>query len=457
MLQAQTKSQARSALGPYWRSAIVCLLILAGYIAIISLLHTETAVRATAPPWFSWLRLPRLRTRGQCVFLVIPLLVFAGWMGIVRYWDEGPDVHPGLLAFLFVLLMNASVACMDGSLAAIWRPFESQSEYESDVAHVHGVAIFLRDYVKNLPAYSIHARTHPPGAVLLLYFVAQLIGPGVSTAAWAAVAITASAVVPFYLLARRIAGHRTAVIAVALYAVTPSLVLFGATSMDGVFLAPLMWSVYFLERTISGRKMIHAVAAGICVAISLMFTYATVCVIAMMLIYVLLESVKSAISLIISGIVVVALLGALRFFTGFDYLACLARGRFYDHYSMHTFGMSGGRYLDISFSNLIAFLIGVGLPAVVLWGRQTVGSLKMRSSADRLNLALVVSVLGFSFGHLFTHETERIWLFFIPPVLLAAASWIAQHENARVRLLDWAMCLAFAQTWLMQVFLSTIW
>jgi hypothetical protein len=60
-----------------------------------------------------------------------------------------------------------------------------------------------------------------------------------------------------------------------------------------------------------------------------------------------------------------------------------------------------------------------------------------------------------SFGHLFTHETERIWLIFIALAQLPAAEWIAHQDEPR--LLDWALCVAFAQTWLMQIFLFTIW
>jgi hypothetical protein len=122
---------------------------------------------------------------------------------------------------------------------------------------------------------------------------------------------------------------------------------------------------------------------------------------------------------------------------------------------MRTFSISFGRYLDISFSNLIAFLIGVGLPAMVLWGRETIESLKRRTSADRFNIALVISVLFFSFARLFTHETERVWLFFVPLALIAAASWIARRGDGR--LLEWTMCLSFVQTWLFQLLLFTIW
>lgn len=469
MLVSPTKIRQRAAiLGPYWRAVGGCIVALAGYVAIIKAFHTETAQRATAPPWYAWLRVPPVGLPGQAVFLILPIVVFAGWLAFAwRISRSGVSRAVTLLGgFAGVLLMNVSVSMMDGNPDAIWKPFDRPgAEYFYDVPAIKSVGSFLRSYVDHPLSFSVHTRTHPPGAVLLLYFVARLLGPSVVAAAWAAVVITATAVVPFYLLARRLAGERIANLALALYVVTPSLVLFGATSMDGVFLVPLLWSIYFVQRTINERGWLLAVAAGISVTISLMFSYVTVCVGAMMLIYAALKLAANprsfahvAGSLAICAIMIMALLGTLFRFTGFNYLTCLQTSRLYDHFSMRTFSLSFGRYLDISVSNLLAFLIGVGVASLVLWGRQSLDSIRLRSDLDRFNIALMASVLIFSFAGLFTHETERIWLFFMPPALIAAATWIAcRADEEQKQLLDWSLCVAFAQTWVFQLVLFTIW
>lgn len=495
-------------LRPYWRGLALCAILLAGYIAIIMALHTETAARSTAPPWYSWLRFPPTRTRLQSIFLVVPAIVFAAWVLTLRRMLGDPtlptlpspgtadrrspgegqgggfvgqslfDPHPcpppaytgrgkyiPLIAFLFVIAINATTAMMDGTLKAIWKPFDwPGSEYFSDVPAVKAIAPFLRGYIANLWHYSIHTRTHPPGAVILLYLIGRSIAPGIAVAAWCAIIITATAIIPFYLLSRRLAGRRVAILAVGLYALAPSLVIFGATSMDGIFLAPLIWSMYFLERTISERRLIHAILAGGVLSISLFFSYVTVCVVAMMLVYAILKCIQTpsqAIRIVgllsASAAVIFASFAILYLLTGFNYLACLHMSRHYDHYAMRTFTISFGRYIDISLDNLMAFLVGVGLPVVVIWCRKTTESIHIRTDIDRFNLAAVISILVFSFVRLFTHETERVWLFFIPPAMLAAASWIAARQRDERPLLEWAMCLLFAQTWLFQLLLFTIW
>ena|GEM_PF-2162858 len=512
-------------LGQYWRGVAACAVLLGAYIALIMLLQTETARRSTAPPWYSWLRLPPTRTRWQSALLALPAVAFAGWAGVVRRLIARPvpQALTLLSAFSFVLAINVTTAMMDGSPKAIWKPFDwPGSEYFSDVPAVRGVGQFLHGYVQNLYRYSIHARTHPPGAVLVLYFVARALGPGIAKAAWSAVLITATGVAPFYLLVRRLASRHTASIALALYAAAPSLVLFGATSMDGVFLVAMLWSTYFLHRAIVQPGMVNSIVAGIVLAASLMLSYVTVCVGVMMFLYAILELAagrkqigrgvrdtfgkassspppvfrgrarvgvswanrrstptpalplstggggnslrqvsptlgRVAGSFAVCAIVIALCLAILYGLTGFNYLACLRASRFYDHYAMRTFHISFLRYLDISFSNLIAFLIGVGFPVLVLWWKQTIHSLIPRTPADRFNLAGVASVLIFSFAGLFTHETERIWLFFAPVGLLAAASWIGRAGSMQRRLLEWTMALTFMQTWLMQLLLFTIW
>ncbi len=441
--------------------------LLGAYIAVIHLLHTETAMRATGAPWFSWVRWPPTKTVRDVPWVVGPVVVYYFWAGFIRRMVKRPEMPAAMVvvgAFIGVLGMNAAVAMMDGGVAAIWKPFDSPSEYFSDVGAVRDVKSFLHSYVAHFPDYSLHTRTHPPGAVLLLYGVARLIGPGVKTAAWSAVILTASAVVPFALLARRVAGRRVAAMAIGLYGVAPSLVLFGATSMDGVFLVALLWAVYFVQRAMTEGGLGDAVRAGMAVAVAAMFSYVVVCIAAMMFVYGLLEVWRDrgrarkflkAVGVCVA--VVGAIFVAIYFYSGFDYLACLKRSRFYDHYAMGTFRMTLARYLDISASNLAAFLIGVGLPAVVLWAWETRKSAAMDGAADRMNVAVVAAVVFFSFAHLFTHETERVWMFFVPLALLAAAGWIGRREGIEDRLLGWAMGLMLVQTMLMQWLLFTIW
>ena len=441
----------------YWRGAGLWLVFLGVYLAVIFALGTETSRLTTAPPWYSWVRDPLRHRAGSILYLAMPVLVFAVWRKIAGQIAEKPLLPGGMMmvSCAAVFVMNVSVALMDGGMWAIWKPFDrAGSEYFGDVHWVGGVGEFLRTYVERLHLYGVHTQTHPPGAVLFLYFVKCAFGPGVQSAAWAAVIVTATAVIPFYLLARDLGGERMAAAAVAIYSLVPSLVLFGATSMDGVFLVPLMWSMFLMQRMIVKPRIANALAAAIALTVSLMMSYVTVCVGVMMAIYGLLEVRRRpwtrAGAGLACGLLIVCFLWLIYLASGFNYVRCFEASRYFDHYLMHTFGLSLGRYLDISFANLVAFLIGMGLPVVVLWWEEF-------RHLDKFGVAGCVAIVGFSFAKLFTRETERIWLFFAPVAILAAANAIVRSGANERRVLNWAMGLLFVQTWVFQLLLYTIW
>jgi Dolichyl-phosphate-mannose-protein mannosyltransferase len=273
--------------------------------------------------------------------------------------------------------------------------------------------------------------------------------------------------VPFFLLVRRLAGRQIATVAMALYVVTPSLVIYGATSMDGVTLMALLWTMYLLVRAIDEPGIGIGLIAGASIAVSVMMSYVVVCVGALAALYAMQEIManrgKAWRVIACTGFAILVAAGALMMLyaaTGFDLVKSFEASRFYDHYIMRTFTISFSRYIDISFSNLFGFLIGIGFPIVILWGKQTALSVKFRpywTAADRFNAVGFICVLVFSFARLFTHETERIWLFLIPPALLGAAAWIVRNDGRSQRLREWAMGLMFVQTWLFQLLLLTLW
>jgi hypothetical protein len=157
-------------------------------------------------------------------------------------------------------------------------------------------------------------------------------------------------------------------------------------------------------------------------------------------------------NLVVCALLTFTIFSAINHFTGFSLLACLNASRHSDHYVMKTFSLADGRYFDISFSNLFAFLIGTGFVTVMFWWR-----FFQHRKIDPLQLAALITIVVLSFAGLFTHETERIWLFFIPLPLMAAAKVIQEEGFNSSRLLEWAMGALFLQTWLCQVFLYTMW
>ena len=95
------------------------------------------------------------------------------------------------------------------------------------------------------PAMPVHPSGHPVGATLLAWGLARLPG-GVDGLALSVIAIGAAGAWPVLALARRLADERTARVACLVWALAPSTLIYGATSLDGVFVtlaAVAAWAV----------------------------------------------------------------------------------------------------------------------------------------------------------------------------------------------------------------------
>ena len=429
------------------RSLVLSVAGFVAYVAVVVLLGTETGRRTTFPPWYAWFKWPHV---AAVVWWPLPIAVVAAWLRWVgsAWARSAPSAALLPILVLGVIAVNTTTAMMAGGPAAVWRPFDRPGhEYYYDVPLVRSAGQIVRDYPQLMPRMTIHGHTHPPGGVLFLYAVSRAIGPGLPAAAGAAVAVTALGVIPAYLLARRVYGADVALAAATLYAVAPSLVLFGATSMDGVFLVPQVTAVWLAVEAMAAprRRAAWAAAAGVALAVGLFFTFATVVTgVLIGLLAVLRRDRRGWAAMAVAAAAFVAVEGGLRFGCHYDLPANLREARASDHRKMQTQHVGFGRWLDISTANLVAFAVGVGFASVGPWvaGWRSAG----------LSTATAVTVLAFSFGGLFTRETERIWVFLTPLVLLPVARRVT--DDRRVR---WTAIALFVQTWAMQAALDTLW
>src|SRR5205085_823720 len=110
------------------------------------------------------------------------------------------------------------------------------------------------------------------------YLVSRWWNDSVEAASMAAIFFTALSVIFVYLLASRLYGSAAGVIATALYAITPNSVLFGATSMDGVFAFFPIVAIWLFFKAIHDRPIIYGIAFGLAMGLGLFMTFATICI-----------------------------------------------------------------------------------------------------------------------------------------------------------------------------------
>jgi len=453
-----------------------CFAILVGYGVLIRQLGTPVGLRTNMPPLWAWVSHPRWfdhPLRG--LLLIPPILLVWGWLGISRRTPGSAAFVLMAVAFAFAFDISVCLVSSDfgprGKFYEIVRPFDFPGvEFYGDVGLVRTTGQFLHDFadLRQQHRLSLHGTTHPPGPILFFHYVRWCIGPGLMNAALSAIALSALAVIPAFLLARRLYGVATAKIAVGILAVTPSLVLHGATSMDAVYVLPMVACIWLYVEAIQAASILSglliAVCLGLCMAVCAMLTFATCCLGMLMGIHaMLLTGAKRRwhpwLVLMVAGSVFVAAFVLIRVGTGYDLLA-VARNSMESDTSL--MGQRGGgsiaRYLDFVGANFVAFLIGCGAALTVVLVRQLsqiVVQRKQEAKSDPFLLAVAITLTIMATSMLFRLETERVWLFMMPLVACACSPWIEQRRSAK--LLAYIIGAQAVQTILMQNCLFMLW
>ena len=435
----------------------------------------------------------QLRTAFS-LWIIPAFITLTIYIVIFRVFFEKRKIPAYILLLAFILLLvliDTTVAMIDGGLKAVEEPYtRSGIEYYADVTKVEGIREFLRDYTKIFGTLSGHAQTHPPGGVLFLWLVSQLFGRGLLQAAFSTIVFTSLTVIPVYLLAKEFYGENTAKYALGLFLITPNMVMFTATAMDGPFSFFPIWSVYLFYKALSGRTVhfvhqrqsqssktvgfrrlqirltvLYSVLAGIALGFGMLMNYTTVVIGVFFIIATIItffakrEKFKTTLlALFIAGETFVLFYLCLYLWAKYNFLSALWTSYKRDEGGMGTGYENPGRYFNVSIANLFAFLIGVGIPLTTIWLHEIASEFRRiihSRTVDSYILAYVLTLLGISFSTLFTLEVERIWIFMVPFIVIPAAKHLYEkHRSWEFYAIASLLCV---QILLSEIFLYTYW
>jgi len=472
---------------------------LVGYHLVLRLLMTEHGLRLGAisyklAPLYAYWR-PHLKG-----WLVLPVVVLAVYFWILRRTRVATSLTDRSASAFFVLsfiAITTSIAMLDGGLRSLIAPLlRTDLEYYGAVDRVQGVGEFLRDYPQRAETMPMHAQVHPPGAVLFVWAACKLFGGGPWAAAAGIIVFSSLAVLIVYRWADRLGGPGVARRAAAIFSLTPSVVLFSATSMDGPFAVFLIATMWLFWESLEHRPILIGLMAGLAGSAAALTTYSVTvallfCGIATCVRW--LASSKSRKS------TVLAAASALVGFAGLHLLLWLATGynpiRMFlaavansNHIMSGTRHESPVRYVHIAVGNLVVFFIAAGLPCLAVWwptiihmlfGRSTGSSFLFRQDEQRsaapctnrgdepvvtsefklFQVTACLTLLVAAFVPVYVLEVERVWMFLVPLVVIPVAIRLFEQERGTGRI-DGSTAVAVllgAQTILTEVLLATYW
>ena len=343
--------------------------------------------------------------------------------------------------FAGALVWSAALAAWDGA-DGFTGSSGSAVDYLAALPAIDGVGSFLRSLITETRSWPTHVQAHPPGMVLLLLGLRPL---GLATPAWVAALehVAGAASVPALLLAtREVAGERAAR-AAAPFLVFSSIAIWWSSG-DAVFLGMGAWAVALcvLATGRRGRRsVVLALSGGALWAVSVFLSYGIVLLGSVPAVVAWRRGRVRVLGLACAPVAVAVGLAAMGGFWWFDGLAATREA-----YALSLARVRPYHYFVVA--NLAAAAVAVG-PAV--W----VGLTRVRRRGTWMIAGGALIAIGLAdLSGLSKGEVERIWLPFLPWLVVAAAAAYVDASPAARR--GW-LGVQLAWTVLVQALVMSPW
>ncbi|HZD16851.1 MAG TPA: hypothetical protein VE669_01790 [Actinomycetota bacterium] len=379
--------------------------------------------------WGRW-----LQARGHRLFINLPPLVGhldprLAWQGVgalalapaAVVWGPRVAERMGWRRLLWVAFAAAAawalaLALTEG-VGGVLRSPSSPRDYLHDAPLIGSPLGFLSTYVDRIAAYSTHVRAHPPGMALVAWSLWRF-GGGPAWLAGLEIASAASAVPAVLLALRELAGEPRARAAAPFLAFAPAAITAGSSG-DAFFAGVGSWAVALLVLSTgrAGRRRdALALEGGVLFGATVFLSYGLV--------------LLAAIPLTTAAWrrrwrpMLLAVVGALPLFVAF-----LAAGFWWVdglNVTRAEYAESVARLRPYSYfvvANLVAFSVVLGPAGVAALPR-----LRGRAAPSVLIGGALVAVLVADLSGMSKAEVERIWLPFVPWLLLATA-WLPRASR----------------------------
>jgi hypothetical protein len=344
-------------------------------------------------------------------------------------------------------LWTGAINVVDG-----WGAFTGpvHKEYAATAAHIVSPRRFLSTFPEHILRYNVHTQGHPPAMELILWLVDRLGWHGVGAAATLYVAVGLLAGAAALVALREVAGETRARAAAPFVAVFPA-AIWMATSGDAFFAGVSAWAVALLVLATgrTGRRSdALAAAGGLLFGVTAFLSYGLV----------LLGIIPAAVAIrrrrgrpLLVGALGASVIFAAFAAAGFSWFTGVRLT-----HARYEAGVASRRpYAYFVVADIAAFAIAVGPAAAA-----GLAALRDRATWLLVGAALAVVALADLSG-MSKAEVERIWLPFVPWVLLATTSLTVtaagSHRTRAATRVRWLLAAQVATALVLQVAIRSPW
>lgn len=322
------------------------------------------------------------------------------------------------------------------------------TEYYNDALNITDMVHLINTYEQMQPYLLLHARTHPPGALLTIYLFLKILGnPVLISIVMGIISVSLSSFFLYKILSIEFKEDLSKYITF-LFILIPSIQVFYVASIDALISSFLLGSLYFY---LNQRSVINIIGSVFFLFLSSFLTFAFVFILPIMVGY---EFLKRK-DFLRSGYIILGLAfiyGIINLIFNFNYINSFMIASVSENpYGFMLFS-EPATYLFTRIEGILEIILYFGpfLTLFMLMGLRT----QKRTKSNLLTitwLAIFTLLAMFATGAFRTGETARVALFIYPFLIFPVASYL-QKFNISSKERNILMYLVFAQTILMQTF-----
>ncbi|MFW9913173.1 MAG: hypothetical protein ACFFEU_11910 [Candidatus Thorarchaeota archaeon] len=427
----------------------------------------------TMGTWPLWgdLVLPSLLELAIGIGILVAFGLAIGYM--YRKGGKRPSIY--LIVIVGILLIIAT-NLIHGWQTGIEQTIGAASEIFTDALNINSFVDFIGDFEALQPTLSLHAQTQPPGAVLAIYFLYQVLGdPSLIAIGLSIIAAVGSA---FFLrgIVRRLFDDESARYAVFLYLILPAVQVYYLANIYALVATLVLGVLYFY---IHPDRRISAVGTVVTLFLLTFITFLSVFMVFFLFIYEMLnanseiragaagQKMRATLQHIkyplLLSLCVGAVYGLLLVTLGFNYINAFFYASYLENPNGFMLLASPFQYVSTRMQNVLDIVIFFGPVLSVLAYR---GLKLLREDAEenadsskKYNLvlaALIALSLLFLAGAPKKGETARICMFFLPFLLIPVITYIRRMElSHRDKII--LLILVFGQAVLLQLIGFWLW
>lgn len=368
--------------------------------------------------------------------------------------------HIIVVAIVLVLGTNLIQGWLNGFAnpiagGGILTPITDQGiQYYHDAIKIEDPLYFLTNYEWLQPNLLVHSRTHPPGAVLTIYFLFEILGkPALISISIAVLSVFMSVFFMRCLIKREFGDNCLAGYVAFLFILIPSLQIYYATSIDALIASLLLGVLYLFTHP---RASISIGVGCVFLFFASFLTFGFLFILPVMATYEIL--VQRSLKKFLSTILVLGLIYFILYFAvDYNYVNSFLIASALENPQGFRLLSEPAFYFFTRLEGISEIILFFGPFLCVLFIR----GLRILKK-DKPNLFVIVISALFSLLAMFvagtfrTGETARCCSFIYPYLIIPVASYL-QDINISLKEKKTLSFLVFGQAILMQVFGFYFW